>query len=175
MLAHKSFKHISISVIFEEIGKMVNHLDLSIDKTPKFITFSNGITCRFNSKLRVFHSGKTSCICCGKGKRKSDLYFQYTNDSGLNLYAKYGWKSSMLTIDHNLLKSLGGDTQPNNLNTMCYECNYLRGNNFAEVDEFLYWYNHPKRKSIIQKNFSYIDGRMGERESFQPYKLPFEE
>lgn len=173
MLKTKEYKNIAPSFIFDEIKKIKEGVE--VEELPKFITFSNGIRTKFNSKLRLFALGQTFCVCCGKGKRENDLYFKYANDKGLNLFAKYGWKSVMLTVDHNLLKSLGGIAQPYNLNTMCEECNNFRGNSFAQVDEFIYWYNHPQKKPIVQKNFSYIDGREGEREVFKPYTLPFNE
>lgn len=169
----KEYKNLSPSLIFEEIKTFQEKY--KDNNVPNVMIFSNGIKVRLNSKLRVFALGNTHCICCGKGKRESDLYFQYTNDAGLNLYAKYGWKSVKLTVDHNLLKSLGGIAQTYNLNTMCEDCNNFRGNSFAQVDEFIYWFNHPNKKPITQKNFSYIDGREGEKEAFKPYDLPFDE
>lgn len=172
-LNSKKHKNIAPSFIFTEIENIKK--DTDIEKLPKIITFSNGIKVKFNSKLRMFALGNTHCICCGKGKRESDLYFMHSNETGLNLFAKYGWKSVMLTVDHNLLKSLGGIAQTYNLNTMCEECNNFRGNSFAQVEEFIYWFHHPKKKRITQKNFSYIDGREGEREEFKPYNLPFDE
>lgn len=173
MLMVKEYNNLYPSFIFSEIARIAASIE--VGKFPKYITFSNGIKTKYTSKLRLFAQGHTHCICCGRGKRESDKHFEYSHEKGLNLFFKHNWKSVMLTVDHDLLSSLGGIAQTYNLNIMCEECNNLRGNSFAQVEEFIYWFNHPKRKPITQKNFSYIDGRQGEREKFKPYSLPFDE
>lgn len=64
------------------------------------------------------------------------------------------------TVDHVLLRSLGGANTVDNLVLMCHDCNQMRGNLFAELDEFIFWYwsGEPLPK---EKNFSYLRDKPG--------------
>ena len=74
------------------------------------------------------------CVCCeiplqGKGNHQS-------------------------TMDHILLRSLGGPTDMTNMNYMCRQCNSMRGNNFAEQEEFIQWYYSFEK--MPARNFCYL-------------------
>lgn len=85
----------------------------------------------------------TCCMCCGI-PQVSVRNFQ-KNDGTL----------VRSTVDHVLLRSLGGANTVDNLVLMCHDCNQMRGNLFAELDEFIFWYwsDTPLPK---EKNFSYL-------------------
>lgn len=85
----------------------------------------------------------TCCACCGI-PLKDSKYFQKEDGTLVRC-----------TVDHILLRSLNGANDADNLILMCYDCNHLRSNLFAELDEFIAWYwsDEPLPK---EKNFSYI-------------------
>lgn len=93
------------------------------------------------TNLNVYKN--TCCSCCGI-PRISPKY--YLKPDGTKVQA---------TVDHNLLASLGGTHLTDNLNNMCFDCNQLRGNLFAEFDQFIEWYWSDKELPK-EKNFSYI-------------------
>lgn len=75
-------------------------------------------------RLRVFYHKGTVCVNCGiEGVR---LIKRLDNGSvHLDLYTK---DLVMMTIDHIIPKSLGGDDSLDNLRPMCSHCNSIRGN-----------------------------------------------
>lgn len=83
------------------------------------------------------------CMCCGI-PQVSKNYFKKL-DGTLVRY----------TQDHVFLRSLGGSNCIDNLVPMCYDCNQLRGNLFAELTEFLEWY-WSGEPLPVSKNFSYL-------------------
>lgn len=85
----------------------------------------------------------TCCMCCGI-PQVSKQYFKKL-DGTLVRY----------TVDHVLLRSLGGSNHMDNLVPMCYDCNQVRSNHFAELQEFLDWYWSGEDLPVL-KNFSYL-------------------
>lgn len=83
------------------------------------------------------------CMCCGI-PQVSKQYFKKL-DGTLVRY----------TVDHVFLRSLGGSNSIDNLVPMCYDCNQMRGNLFAELTEFLQWYWSGEPLPVL-KNFSYL-------------------
>ena len=85
----------------------------------------------------------TCCMCCGI-PLKNEKYFEKEDGTLVRC-----------TVDHVLLKSLNGQNTIDNLVLMCHDCNHLRGNLFAELEQFIEWYwsDEPLPK---EKNFSYI-------------------
>ncbi|AFC21968.1 HNH endonuclease [Cronobacter phage vB_CsaM_GAP32] len=85
----------------------------------------------------------TCCMCCGI-PLKNGKYFEKEDGTLVRC-----------TVDHVLLRSLNGPNTIDNLVLMCHDCNQLRGNLFAELDQFIEWYwsDEPLPK---EKNFSYI-------------------
>lgn len=43
----------------------------------------------------------------------------------------------MMTVDHDILKSKGGEDKATNFNTLCRRCNARRGSKFDSIEEFL--------------------------------------
>lgn len=98
----------------------------------------------FNGELEMHWTYKnTCCMCCGI-PQVSGKYF---SNNGRAVRA---------TVDHILLRSLGGTSGIDNLAVMCYDCNHLRGNLFAEMQEFIDWY-WSDEELPKQKNFSYLN------------------
>lgn len=85
----------------------------------------------------------TCCMCCGI-PQVSSTYFQKPDKTLVRS-----------TVDHVLLKSLGGSNNDSNLVLMCYDCNQMRGNLFAELDQFISWY-WSDMPLPTEKNFSYL-------------------
>ncbi|AQW89048.1 putative HNH endonuclease [Erwinia phage pEa_SNUABM_50] len=100
------------------------------------------IKLEFNSEPVVAYRN-TCCMCCGI-PQVSNQHFLKPNG-----------KPVQVTSDHVLLKSLGGSAKAENLVVMCYDCNQLRANLFAELEQFIDWYWSGKELPT-EKNFSYI-------------------
>lgn len=103
------------------------------------------------------------CHCCGDDK----LYFTIDPNKGLVLVSSqlYKKKPSVMTKDHNVLKSLYGADTIDNQHLLCERCNSTRGNLFAEYHEFKSWYdeqlsfgrNPYKAIQNLKQNFCYVD------------------
>lgn len=97
--------------------------------------------------------------CCDTCKK--EISFKLCDDNALLMYAG----DVPMTMDHDLLKSLGGSDSIINQHLLCKDCNKLRDNKFANYDEFKYWYDtqlanklNPKTTiKYIFKNYSYVD------------------
>ncbi|SOK59323.1 hypothetical protein [Yersinia phage fHe-Yen9-03] len=85
----------------------------------------------------------TCCMCCGI-PQISRQFFK-THDG----------KLVQATVDHVVLRSLGGSSEAENLVMMCYDCNQLRANLFAELNQFIDWYWSDDELPRT-KNFSYL-------------------
>lgn len=101
----------------------------------------------------------TCCMCCGI-PQVSHQYFIKADKTLVQA-----------TVDHVLLKSLGGSSNQQNLVLMCYDCNQLRANHFAELDEFIDWYWSGEEK-IPERNFSYLN-KNPKRKSKKRYRFTF--
>lgn len=95
-------------------------------------------------------------MCCGIPQISNKFFMK---EDGTKVQA---------TVDHVLLRSLGGPNTEDNLVIMCYECNQLRSNLFAELDEFIHWYwsGEPLPK---EKNFSYLYKYKRNKNRFENY------
>lgn len=78
-----------------------------------------------HSRLRVFASKGTTCVCCGKvGTR----LIKGEDRGGGKHWDVYTSDLFPLTIDHIVPKSLGGSNHIDNLQPMCSACNTAKGN-----------------------------------------------
>ena len=100
----------------------------------------------------------TCCMCCGI-PQVSKQYFKKL-DGTLVRY----------TVDHVLLRSLGGSNHMDNLVPMCYDCNQIRSNHFAELQEFLDWYWSGEDLPVL-KNFSYLKDKPNFKHSASKKKI----
>lgn len=88
----------------------------------------------------------TVCVACGAVAINNTIMLNHQT-------GKYVQK----TRDHMLLKSLGGTDTEDNLACMCDKCNFLRGNKFAEITEFLAWFRAGQPAMPFKRNFSYLN------------------
>lgn len=89
-----------------------------------------------SERLKNFTKNGVKCATC----RKVGIYFNLERPINsenqtphLNLYSKDG---SMLTADHDVLKSDGGRNHSDNYNVLCQQCNKQRGNKFKRFIDF---------------------------------------
>lgn len=116
----------------------------------------------FPEKIATFLKNP-KCICCGitasevrleEGKGTHFLY----STLHLNVYGTHkttwGDFTSLMTVDHDILRSLGGPDVQENFNTMCRQCNMLRGNRFPVLKDFLDTYGTLGENLIGQRAHS---------------------
>lgn len=102
-----------------------------------------------------------ACACCGASDVKYMLTKKQNNYSFIPVVRKMvngKPRAVRMTMDHNLLDSLGGRYDVKNTKALCIDCNAQRGNLFAEFNEFKYWYDTTEDKSVEPvTNFCYVD------------------
>lgn len=99
----------------------------------------------------------SNCHCCGVG-----IHFRLHPTDGMVMYSD---KGKPMTLDHDLLNSLEGSNAVDNQHLLCYQCNQMRGNRFAEYQEFKTWYDNCLTKKLnpfaeinkVKMNFCYVD------------------
>lgn len=120
--AYERLATIPLEVIFASIGKSVNVCGHSIPVKSK--------------RYKCYARKGVKCVKCGiEGK-----YFaaerqksQPTDKHHLNLYAVLdAGKEIMMTVDHVIPKSRGGEDTVSNLQPMCSPCNNMKGNRTEE-------------------------------------------
>ena len=100
----------------------------------------------------------TCCMCCGI-PQVSKQYFKKLDGTLVRF-----------TVDHVLLRSLGGSNHMDNLVPRCYDCNQVRSNHFAELPEFLDWYWSGEDLPVL-KNFSYLKDKPRFKSSLSRKKI----
>lgn len=97
------------------------------EKKPRFKL--KGFSLKLRSlRYRTFMEKGIKCCKCGiEGK-----FFAFESIEGqnphANLYAVSNGEEIMMTKDHILPSSRGGNNHPHNLQTMCEKCNSKKGN-----------------------------------------------
>lgn len=127
----------------------------------------------FPEKVATFLKN-SKCICCGINASEVRLeegkgtHFNYST-THLNVYGShpttYGDFLTLMTVDHNILKSLGGPDDESNLNTMCRQCNQLRGNRYPVLQDFLDIYQSKGENLIGQRAHSLYQWRLRKAET----------
>lgn len=116
-----------------------------------------GFQNRAIKRITVAMRDGDNCHCCNSG-----IHFRLVPTDGIVMFSD---KGKPMTLDHDLLNSLDGSNDISNHHLLCYECNQIRGNRFAEYSEFKSWYNSCIIKNLdpvdeikkVKKNFSYLD------------------
>jgi len=79
-------------------------------------------------RYMTFYQKGVTCACCGR----VGTHFKLDGDGDVrrhfNLYCDDGM---LMTKDHIMPKSLGGSDSIDNLQPMCAECNFKKGNTFS--------------------------------------------
>lgn len=124
----------------------------------------------FPEKVHTFVKNH-KCIACGVEAtevRIEKLYGCTEHMFGnphLNVYAVCGMYEVMMTVDHDVLASKGGEDLSSNYNTMCARCNHLRGNKTNSVQEFL---ERMKGRDLLMEHM----GNFFNPEKPKPKKTP---
>lgn len=149
------------------VGVLYNMYKKSNVKNPKFkVGFAivlNQVD-NFGPSARALlgiykKTNSLKCICCNS----SEAYFRFSvkaHRATLVPCVDTNNGPKLLTVDHDILNSLGGNYSISNLNPLCSTCNELRGSRFAGYAEFKYWYDNTapnKRTTMPAPNFSFID------------------
>lgn len=146
----KNFKNVKYKSTFIHAGFM----DGSIIATSKTSII-----------MELFKRDGERCHCCEVGGvfYKTDHAKTAAHSTNLpKAYISKNGKDVLLTVDHDILKSLEGKDHIDNYHVLCESCNLLRGNSFAEYSEFKEFYDKKKHeKGTIQKpntkNYCHID------------------
>lgn len=101
------------------------------------------------------------CACC----ESSTAYYLLKKEDGIVRFKPYVDTANgrqALTVDHDILKSMGGSNNITNFNLLCEACNQLRGSCFARYDAFKDWYDAQDKvdgKVLTQpeQNYCHID------------------
>ncbi len=116
--------------------------------------------------MQLFKSKGTDCVCCGakgayfrKEKTKGPSSSYYCNWH-LNLYAinEYG-EEVLMTKDHILAKSLGGENEIDNYQPMCQNCNSKKGDKTLEE-----WDNYQNKVAYETSGFNLESVSLGAKE-----------
>lgn len=105
-------------------------------------------------------TGSLKCSCC----ESSEAYFVFHVENGRATFRPMVDTNNgrqVLTVDHDVLKSLGGKDEAQNYNPLCYKCNQIRGSRFAGFKEFKEWYDAQEvidtLSGLPTANFCHID------------------
>ena len=87
-----------------------------------------------SQRYQTFFKKGTKCVCCGiEGKYFAKEKVSRDKSYHLNLYAvDENGKEVLMTKDHILPKSKGGQDHIDNYQTMCVNCNVAKGNNLED-------------------------------------------
>ena len=120
----------------------------------------NNFTKGISTLIKLLERDGYKCFCCGK----TNLFMMLNEKNRFVIYTKHENKHIRMTLDHDLLKSLGGSDCLTNLHALCEECNSNRGCNFTTYDEFKKYYDYCikkfgkfkkyfKKYSTLKRNF----------------------
>lgn len=117
----------------QEVFNMLGEENLKVQRvkhgTRASIEVDGYLVKQQSLRYATFYQKGTTCVCCGKQGTHFKLDVERgvdpesTNRRHFNLYAEDG---TLMTKDHILPKSLGGEDCVDNLQTMCKDCNELK-------------------------------------------------
>jgi 5-methylcytosine-specific restriction endonuclease McrA len=140
--------------------KRLIHLgDFSLDDVLPYITEEESkrdyhakgkdYSVRMNSERYFVFKRNHKCVACGLEGSKMILDINPGDQSPhFNLYAEENGRLVLMTKDHVLAKSKGGNDELSNYCTCCCICNNLKGNydlNYAQVRELRHLYNNEEK------------------------------
>lgn len=118
----------------EEVREVVKDVLFYKDKSYAKVELDGDIIKGNSQRYQTFFTKGTKCVCCGiEGKYFAKEKVSRDKSYHLNLYAidKNG-KEVLMTKDHILPKSKGGQDHVDNYQPMCVRCNKAKGNNIEE-------------------------------------------
>lgn len=121
-------KKYSISEVFNLIDEKYLTGEDDLDKGDHSIEVDGFQVYSRSLRYMTFYQKGVKCACCGK----EGAYFQLTGEPGtnrrhFNLYAEDG---TLMTKDHIIPRSKGGQDKISNMQTMCVDCNKAKGNQY---------------------------------------------
>lgn len=118
----------------EEVREVVKDVLFYKDKRYAKVEFDGDIIKGNSQRYQTFFTKGTKCVCCGiEGKYFAKEKVSCDKSYHLNLYAiDENGKEVLMTKDHILPKSKGGQDHVDNYQPMCVRCNKAKGNNIEE-------------------------------------------
>lgn len=124
----------SIKEVFGLIGEDALNIKEVNKKSRTNIEVGGFKVYRESLRYATFYQKGTKCSCCGKEgayfKLEEDAEGRSSNRRHFNLYTAEG---ILMTKDHIRPKKLKGADHIDNMQTMCTECNKLKGSQYATV------------------------------------------
>lgn len=124
-------KKYNINEVFEMIGE--EHLlgDSDVRKCKTDIIVDGFKIHPTSLRYKTFYQKGVKCVCCGKeGTHFKLCGDQATDRRHFNLYADDG---TLITKDHIIPASKGGQDKVQNMQTMCHDCNVAKGNDCDNI------------------------------------------
>lgn len=118
----------------EEVREVVKDILFYKDKRYAKVELDGDIIKGNSQRYQTFFTKGTKCVCCGiEGKYFAKEKVACDKSYHLNLYAiDENGKEVLMTKDHILPKSKGGQDHVENYQPMCVRCNKAKGNNIEE-------------------------------------------
>lgn len=118
----------------EEVREVVKDVLFYKDKRYAKVELDGDIIKGNSQRYQTFFTKGTKCVCCGiEGKYFAKEKVSRDKSYHLNLYAvDENGKEVLMTKDHILPKSKGGQDHVDNYQPMCVRCNKAKGNNIEE-------------------------------------------
>lgn len=118
----------------EEVREVVKDVLFYKDKRYAKVELDGDIIKGNSQRYQTFFTKGTKCVCCGiEGKYFAKEKVSCDKSYHLNLYAiDENGKEVLMTKDHILPKSKGGQDHIDNYQTMCVNCNVAKGNNLED-------------------------------------------
>lgn len=124
-------KKYSIEEVFAMIGEE-NLTGNNVGRKCNHNIVVDGFNVRSKSlRYMTFYQHGVKCVCCGKeGTHFKLCGDESTNRRHFNLYADDG---TLITKDHIVPASKGGQDKVSNMQTMCEACNVEKGNSHPDI------------------------------------------
>lgn len=131
MKERKKIKHIKEYDVDEILSQVTDD-----DERVEFVVDGESYMVRMNSdRYKLFQQNK-DCVSCGlKGTRMFLDLNPGDNSPHFNLYGEENGRLVLMTKDHIVPKSKGGEDVLSNYQTMCSVCNNLKGNYDLNIDD----------------------------------------
>lgn len=118
----------------EQIRELTKEVLFEEDKRNAKVELDGDIIKGNSQRYQTFFTKGIKCVCCGiEGKYFAKEKVSRDKSYHLNLYAvDENGKEVLMTKDHILPKSKGGQDHIDNYQTMCVNCNVAKGNDLED-------------------------------------------
>lgn len=156
-----------------DTSEILSYVSKKISK-KRFKVGAKAYEIKINSPRYFVFRENTKCVVCGLEGKKFILEKNAIDKSPhFNLYAEEDGKLILMTKDHILPKSVGGDDRLSNFQTMCATCNNLKGSLNISLDGILKLRKtHDENKTLPRKKLkSALENVINELEKFTFQKI----